>query len=306
MADWRGQFERPAPGSVQLKQALPHPRLRAIVSGYGERRGHFSTLKVIRPLNARADQFMEFYFRDPYRVRQSGTRFDPTYASVLVGVTSEPGKDLGILGELETFTIRFKPTGLSRLFGVPMHETVDQGIALSDILKRETAALEDALRQSTTFEERVVQAEIWLGAALDQARPLDAIDHVAGLMARSAGRFGVSEMSDHVGLSARQLQRRFLQDVGVTPKFYARLHRFEAAIKQQTKYPDMTWAALAAACGFADEAHLSREARALTGLTPNAFAAEMHGVATGIQPAPVMSDLFKFGAEDKAKDRRII
>lgn len=286
--------EPPTPGhAIQIRQVSPHPSLRRIVASFGERRADFHTLKVIRTLNARPDQFIEFYFREPYLVREHGADFGATPTSVLVGVTSAPGKDLGFVGQIETFTIRFQPTGLARLFGLPMTELVDQGLALGDVLKRQTARLEVDLAKALTFEARVVVAQAWIAGALADARPYDEMDHIARLLAKSGGRIAIARLADRAGLSARQLQRRFLRDVGVSPKFYGRLTRFDAALAARNRQPDQTWAQIAAEAGYADEAHLSREARAMCGMTPQTFAAKMDAISTLAVVSPTMSDLFK-------------
>ena len=279
--------------AIQIRQVSPHPSLRSIVASFGERRADFKSINVIRALNARPDQFIEFYFREPYLVREKGAEFSATPTSVLVGVTSAPGKDLGFVGEIETFTIRFQPTGLARLFGVQMTETVDEGLSLTDVLKKQTAQLEADLAKSVTFEQRVALAQAWIARWLEHARPFDEIDHIARLLAKSGGKVSVGQLADRAGLSARQVQRRFLRDVGVTPKFYGRLTRFEAALAAQSRQPQQTWAQIAAEAGYADEAHLSREARALSGMTPQTFATKMQAISTLAVVSPAMSDLFK-------------
>ncbi len=76
----------------------------------------------------------------------------------------------------------------------------------------------------------------------------------------------VSGTARKLGWSARHLQRRFLDQVGVTPKQYQRISRFQRALASHRANP--SWSAAAAACGFSDQAHLIREARALSGRTP--------------------------------------
>lgn len=282
-----------ANSAIQIRQVSPHPSLRSIVASFGERRADFNSINVIRALNARPDQFIEFYFREPYLVREKGSGFSATPTSVLVGVTSAPGKDLGFVGQIETFTIRFQPTGLARLFGLTMTEFVDQGLAFTDVLTKQTPALEAALAKSETFEERVAIAQAWIAGWLDQSRPFDEVDHIARLLVKTGGKVSISRLADRAGLSARQLQRRFLRDVGVTPKFYGRLTRFDAALAMRNRQPDQTWAHIAAEAGYADEAHLSREARALCGMTPQTFATKMDAISTFTVGGPDMSDLFK-------------
>ena len=136
-------------------------------------------------------------------------------------------------------------------------------------------------------------AQAWIAGWLEQSRPFDEIDHIARLLAKTGGKVSISRLADRAGISARQLQRRFLRDVGVTPKFYGRLTRFDAALAVRNRQPNQTWALIAAEAGYADEAHLSREARALCGMTPQTFAEKMEAISTLAVTDPEMSDLFK-------------
>jgi transcriptional regulator GlxA family with amidase domain len=70
-------------------------------------------------------------------------------------------------------------------------------------------------------------------------------------------------------VSERRLRRRFVQAVGYGPATYLRVTRFQRAVALASRVPGL--AALAAAAGYADQAHLSRDCRALTGLTPRAY-----------------------------------
>lgn len=72
-----------------------------------------------------------------------------------------------------------------------------------------------------------------------------------------------------LAVSERRLRRRFVQAVGYGPATYLRVSRFQRAVALAPHVPGL--AALAAAAGYADQAHLSRECRALTGLTPRAY-----------------------------------
>lgn len=66
-----------------------------------------------------------------------------------------------------------------------------------------------------------------------------------------------------------RLRRRFVQAIGYGPTTYLRVSRFQRAVSLAMRAPGL--AALAAAAGYADQAHLSRDVRALTGLTPRAY-----------------------------------
>lgn len=255
----------------EIRSRKPHRALSSVVSVFTERRGFFRDISVVRPLHARPQQFMEFYLAEPYQVEDEGQGFSATPQSVLVGPCLSPGKRLGFLGELVTFTIHFRPTGLSRLFSLPMTEIADQAFDAGDVLGRGLVQLEHALRRAQTFEARIEVAQAWLLDRILAARPRDGVDWVAGLVARTGGRVPIEHLADRAGLSARQLQRRFLADVGTAPKQYARLHRFSSLLEARRRAPTRPWADLALDHGFSDQAHLIRETRSLAGVTPEAL-----------------------------------
>ena len=92
---------------------------------------------------------------------------------------------------------------------------------------------------------------------------------------RHRGRQGEAPLADlaaAVGLSPRQLQRRFSAAVGLSPKQFARVRRLRGALSHVVEGSPVSWAAVAADLGFADQAHLIREFGALAGLTPVAVA----------------------------------
>lgn len=78
----------------------------------------------------------------------------------------------------------------------------------------------------------------------------------------------VRQISQEVGLSERQLFRRCVDEIGYGPKHLVRVLRLQGLLGLARRLPDAGLAALAASAGYADQAHMSRECRALTGLTP--------------------------------------
>lgn len=98
---------------------------------------------------------------------------------------------------------------------------------------------------------------------------LDGVAAVARSI-RDAGCESVS-LGPPDGLSARQFQRRFARQVGVTPKVYARLCRLAAVIDRHDADPDLSWTELAHDAGYADQSHLTREFRTFVRAAPSRF-----------------------------------
>lgn len=166
------------------------------------------------------------------------------------------------------------------LFGRPAVELADamvDGSAVDPGLRR----LWDQVGPTADWEHRfaLVAAELCrrLGdAAAGPPRPeVAAAWH---LLRRQHGHVTVEELSRHALLSSRQLRELFRRELGVTPKAAARLFRLERALGQMARAVrsgrSPALATIAAECGYADQAHLSREVAELLGRSPSAWIAE--------------------------------
>src|SRR5207248_5682527 len=101
------------------------------------------------------------------------------------------------------------------------------------------------------------------------AEPSSQVREALRLIRASRGGLTVGWLADQVNLSISQLERSFTRYVGVGPKLLARQARVGALAAEAMMLAAPAWAVLAAKCGYADQAHLVREFRELTGLTPS-------------------------------------
>jgi len=90
-----------------------------------------------------------------------------------------------------------------------------------------------------------------------------------------AGQIPISHLSHATGLSARQFERRFTQQVGVRPKLYSRIARFEAALDNKLRSPGKSWLRVAHELGYHDQMHLIHDFRELSGEAPGRM--QTHG-----------------------------
>ena len=88
--------------------------------------------------------------------------------------------------------------------------------------------------------------------------------------------YSIAMLSEHVGLSARRFTRLFTLEVGLTPKLYARVQRFQRVLEAMEGHAG-DWTDVAQNCGYFDQSHLIRECRELSGFTPTELAARRVG-----------------------------
>ncbi len=126
-------------------------------------------------------------------------------------------------------------------------------------------------------------ASVMDGAIAERLTLVHGADAGARLALHAAGRLtsaNVNEVADDLGVSERHLRRVFRDAVGVSPKAFARLTRFRHAVRAARERTPASWASIAAAAGYYDQAHLIAEFRAIAGVTPRALLGELRAAPT--------------------------
>jgi AraC-like DNA-binding protein len=223
------------------------------------------------PLTARPHQIISVYLGDPFRLRIEGGRLQTSPETVVVGPQGSRRIQIYISGEVHIFNILLQPAALNRLAGVDMTALVNEGISTQDLLGRYAIRLDDAVRSASDFLSRVAAAERWFGEMLDSGAPTDGIDLASQYLLAAGGRARINFLVEQSGLSARQFQRRFTRQVGLSPKLYARTIRFDAALAMHRRHPARSWTEIAHEAGYFDQAHFVRECHALVNAAPSEF-----------------------------------
>ncbi|MCN9244293.1 helix-turn-helix transcriptional regulator [Streptomyces sp. RY43-2] len=163
--------------------------------------------------------------------------------------------------------VRFAPGAAPAFLGVPAHELRDRRVELADLwpaarVRRLTGRVDAAADPPSALEK----------IALDRAREMPAPDPLPGAVvaALTAGR-SVAATADELGLGPRQLHRRSLAAFGYGPKTLARVLRLQRALALARS--EVPYAETAFRAGFADQAHLARDVKELTGMPLGALLA---------------------------------
>jgi AraC-like DNA-binding protein len=159
----------------------------------------------------------------------------------------------------ELFGVRFRPGRASAFFGMPLDELTDQTIEIP--LDAEPFA----------GGERIARVEEMLMRRLAAADVDARIDGAVTRIEASRGLVSIEQLATDLGITRQHLRRRFLERVGISPKMFARVVRFQQVVARSTRAPNLSWAGLAADFGYSDQSHLIADFRALAGTTPVPF-----------------------------------
>lgn len=190
------------------------------------------------------------------------------YKSVVTGVQSE-AVTLRLTGDTGSVVVRFGSDGAARMFGAAMAAFTDANVDLADIIGVPALLrLQDRLASAGTPTARLAVMEDFLLARLG-ATGFDAqVSHALRILQRRPGTL-ITALARNLDISERHLARRFGKAVGISPKQYTRIARTEHVLA--ARWRGAAWTDIAAACRFADQAHMINDFRALTGSTPSAL-----------------------------------
>lgn len=207
-----------------------------------------------------------FHLGDVWSRRGDDGVFRPQPRAFLAGLLTrplhlEPARRASVVG------VRFRLAGLHGFVSTPLHRLADRDTPIEDLWGADGEALADEIARRPDDDARAEAARAFLVARRTPPDP-DAVRAV-GLLLEERGRLRTRALAERLGTSERRLERLFRARLGATPKTISRIVRLQEVLRLRAGAPGLDGASLAALAGFADQSHLVREFRGLTGATPS-------------------------------------
>ncbi|MFD0077576.1 helix-turn-helix domain-containing protein [Streptomyces sp. NPDC127166] len=175
--------------------------------------------------------------------------------------------------DVECVQVRLSPVIARAVLGVSPADLDGAVVPLDDLWGREASRVRERLADVSSWQERFALTDLLLARRYEAGPPVDA--EVAWAWHRIVAGRGLTRidgLADEVGWSRKRLWSRFRSQLGLPPKRAARLVRFDHAAHRLVAGEGA--AHVAADTGYADQSHLHRDVRALTGATPATVAGE--------------------------------
>lgn len=168
--------------------------------------------------------------------------------------------------------IQFRPGGAFPFLAMPASEVANATYSLDDAWPGSAMLLRDELMSAGNVSAMFAILERTLLTRLEKASALHpAIAFAAGLLARPVQNMRVGDLADRVGFSSRRFIELFRDQTGLTPKAFQRVRRFQHVLQSLRRKSGGNWAALAADCGYYDQAHFIHDFKAFSGMTPGEY-----------------------------------
>ncbi len=210
---------------------------------------------------------------DPIRIYDTENieRYSSFGRSVFSGARSE-GFVIDTMQQERVFGIAFQPGGAFPFFALPASETTNSSIALDCLWAMAAGEIREKLLAAHGPEQMfaVAQRELLRRAT----RPLGlhpAVAFARREFCRAPQISSIARIVEKTGFSSRRFIQLFHGEIGLTPKAFCRVRRFQRALQSVHGTKEAAWTEVALDCGYYDQAHFNHDFRAFSGLTPSDY-----------------------------------
>jgi AraC-like DNA-binding protein len=256
----------------------PDPALKGFVNNImvHELKVDAAHIRHTFPIPPLPEQCIFFYLRDRGDSENISSRQKEKTPSVMVVGPSihrhnfTPGHDHLMI------KVGFQPGGLYRLTGIPMTSLLcSDSFNGPDLLGIDIWEVYQQLQETDSISNMKLIVENYLLKQVNKLKPVLPIDHVFTRLIKERGMVKIDKLVSEACLSVRQFERVFQQRIGLTPKFFARLVRFNQAWIIKEQQPGVSWIRIAHECGYFDQMHLIRDFQEFTGANPSSIESEL-------------------------------
>lgn len=247
--------------------ARPRPELRQYVRAFAQREISSSTPDVVQPVLASLDLILELDFANSPTVEYLSGVSESSPAISMVGPHTHRRAQIRLRGPVDSLGVFFRPLALSQLFNIPAGLLVNRAYNAQEILGNDILWLRQWMG-GASFEERVLVMEDYLlGRAAKVCASTNIVSSALHIL-ELQGSSSVTQLAKHAAFSVRQFERRFLDEIGMPPKLFARIARYQSALDAKVASPARSWLHIAHQFGYHDQMHMVRDFYSLNGYSP--------------------------------------
>ena len=255
-------------------ERLPHPALAPYIKMFWYARDPHATHRHERVLPTGRSQVVISLAHD--YLTDANHPIDPLLhvpAAIFLGLYSHH-QQIDAIDLAELIGITFHPGGTRAFFPDNTRTFTNCETSLEDLWGRAALNLRNDLREVSTPARKFELLEFALRHRLSESklqRRRPTIDYALTHLHQSPGTTTIAKLTRDIGISPRRLSELFREHIGVSPKLYCRIQRFQQAVQLMHHGADIHWPELALTCGYYDQSHFANDFRAFSGLSPTTY-----------------------------------
>lgn len=262
---------------IIASEIRPTHALASFVRCYAYREFDTHGLDVVKPWYASHEVYLPFFFKDlPVRlispdkskILKTGSHCD------VVGLCSNYNGEMIFNGYYSLLQIIFRTDGFNKIFKIPSSETADHIISSDEIIGPDIKLLHEQLFEAGNLTEMATLLDKYLLYRLKKQKYAvyeNGLTNAINFIVNNPGLTTVDKIAYNANVSIRNLERRFISEVGISPKHFCCVTRFSKALEMKLKNPGLDWTSIAYIHGYFDQMHLIKDFKKFSGKAPLIF-----------------------------------
>ena len=250
----------------------PHPDLASLISCYWTLEVPAAAEKEKQRIVPDGCIEMAFILGDDIKRYTLGDAFIIQPRAMILGQTIEPFY-IEPTGYVNTFAIRFYPYGFANFVTVPIKELVNKETPMGLLFgEKASKELEQKIIQATDVKQRIAVIERFLLDKLTEQSTIDKIvKSTVDTLLLTNGTVSISTIIQEDLAKRRQLERKFIKQIGVSPKQLSKVIRFQTALRMLLNKKETPLTSIAYESEYYDQAHFIKDFKEFTGTNPKTF-----------------------------------
>jgi AraC-like DNA-binding protein len=193
-------------------------------------------------------------------------------ASFLFGQSTRHA-NIDLKGNFNAIGVYLQPNALHAIFGISAQELTDSCLDLDDLATRKAYRISEQLDDAIYADKKIELISAYLLKELAQNRAMtnQTIHYALGQILSANGQVSINVLQQQLGMPERTFERKFKEYVGISPKLFARICRFQTSLKQLQSKDFYKLSDIAYQNEYADQSHFIRSFKEFAGLSPNQY-----------------------------------
>lgn len=222
-----------------------------------------------KPFPANTEHCLVFYLDGLVTAVNPKETKAAVYPKIAINGSQLSRFDFHISHRFLLLSIQFQAGVLSKFLRLPLIDFTDVRIDAEAVLGSSVLQVHEEMANATSFEMIITLIEAYLWKRIESL-PMDfyPMDGVMRIASENPAGLSIVKMASDSCLSISQFERRFVQQMGITPKLFVRINRFSKAYKMKEQHPSTDWLTIALETGYHDYQHLVKDFKQFAYATP--------------------------------------
>lgn len=257
----------------KIKSILPHSSLLPFIQNYRLLEFDTHCLDILWLRFACPDIYLVFFLKASSIVEgQKDYVLTESRPIWIYGISTCCNGVLKFNGEYSIFLVQFTPTGFNSLFGLPLKCFKNKIVLGRELFGEKISRLGKNLQKSGNLEEMAEYADVFFSSYNSLKKTLNSNMGIAVIstdILQSAPALNIKQYALTANMSLRNFERKFREQVGISPKLFCSVLRFNQSVYLKLLFPYKSWTAIALECGYYDQMHMVRDFKKFSDKSPS-------------------------------------